>query len=140
MMSLVSSALCPLSDFTSLSSFSMLCPPLGILVPFYISWGSLSLSLTDCVLCLYSCLEAIHSKIVWFLFHLCRFTFCHCAWSSLFSVIIIAQGVATCPPLTRANLLRQLISSITSWMKYFLHDGGCYHLGFPRSCKKGNGG
>lgn len=62
--------------------------------------------------------------LVRFLFCLYRFTFCSCAWSSLFGIIMNAQGVATCPPLNGARLLRRFISSVTSWMKSFFHHGG----------------
>ena len=51
-----------------------------------------------------------------FLFHLRQFTFCSCAWSSLFNAIIINQGVATCPPINGASLLHWFVSSVTSWM------------------------
>jgi len=37
----------------------------------------------------------------------------------LFDVIISAQGVAKCPPLTRANLLRWFVSLVTSWSESF---------------------
>lgn len=53
-----------------------------------------------------------------FLFHLCRFL-CSCAWSSLFGVIMNTQGVDTWPPLNSANMLRQVVSLVTSWMRSF---------------------
>jgi len=108
---LVNSTLCPLSAllYCLLSLFLSLCVQSS-------SRGSLTDKLS-CVFCLYSWLLAIHSKTVRFLFRLCIFTFCSCAWSSLFGVIISAQGVATCPPLNGASLLRRFVSSVTSWMK-----------------------
>lgn len=52
-----------------------------------------------------------------FLFRLCRFTFCSCDGSSLFDIIINAQGVVTCLPLNSASMLRRFISSVTLWMR-----------------------
>ena len=57
--------------------------------------------------------------LVRFLFCHCRFTFYGYAWSSLFGVIMNAQGVATCPPLNGTSLLRRFVSLIASWMRSF---------------------
>ena len=118
MLPLVISALC-LFCFALLSSSLVsvsLCSVLlsGFIVPLL----RLSTS-TNCVFCIYSWLLAIRSKTVWFLFCLCRFTFCNYTWSSLLGVIMSVEGVATCPPLNGASLLRRFTSSVTSWMRYF---------------------
>ena len=56
---LVSLALCPLSAFASLSSFSVFCPSLRVLVSFSVSLGlSVPLNLsTDCLLSLFMALK-----------------------------------------------------------------------------------
>ena len=96
----------PSSSWDSgLSIFGVICP---------------SLRLSDWlpyVFYLCSRLLAIHSKTIRFLFCLCQFTFCSCAWSSLFGIIISAQGVATCHPLNSASLRHRLNSSVTLWKK-----------------------
>lgn len=77
--------------------FSVFCPPLGILV------------FTSSNMIVYSI--SIHGFLSFepmpaqFLFHLCQFTFCSCAWSSLFSIRMNVQGVAMCPHTNSANLL-----------------------------------
>jgi len=84
---------------------------------------STSSSLDSCCLISLDSTISVHgfshsnSMLVRFLFRLCRFTFCNCAWSSLFSVIMNAQGVAICPPLNGASMLHRFVSSVTSWMR-----------------------
>ena len=77
--------------------------------------SSFSLPSNPCSLSLFMAL-AIRSLFLFDSSSTYRFTFCSCAWSSLFGVIMNAQGVATCPPLNGANLLRPFMSSVTSWM------------------------
>lgn len=108
----------------SLSAFALL-PPFSVNSVLLSGFWFFLVSRTSlCIFPLFMALKPFELMFVRFLFRLYRFTFCNCAWSSLFGVSMNVQGVATCPLLNSASLLRRFISSITSWMKSFLHRGG----------------
>ena len=61
--------------------------------------------------------------LVWFISHLCRFTFCSCAWSSLFGVSMNAREVprvpvGTAPVCSSIHFLGYVVDV------FFLHRGG----------------
>ena len=91
--------------------FSVFHPPLRILVPF-----SVSLCLSSVVRLSIFMALTIRSLCLFGSSSTCRFTFCSCSWSSLFSVIMNAQGVATCPHLNHSSILRQFVSLVTLWI------------------------